>query len=133
MNVINLTGRMAETPELKMSTSNKAVCSFRIAVPRPRIKDTTDFFTCVAWENKAEFVSRYFRKGQRIEISGILTTRQYKTKDDKKHTLYEILCDTVDFGESKKESEVAGQQPLASASISTDDFTELSSDDDLPF
>ena len=135
MNVVVFTGRLTETPELKMTTTNKAVCSFRIAVQRPREKDVTDFFTCVAWNRDAEFVAHYFRKGQRIEVTGAMTTRQYQAKDGRKVTLYEVRCDTVNFGESKKEAE--GENAPSTAFTSndvTDNFTELPTDDsDLPF
>ena len=135
MNVVCFTGRLTETPELKMTTTNKAVCSFRIAVPRPRKKDVTDFFTCVAWNKDAEFVAHYFRKGQRIEVTGSMTTRQYQAKDGRKGTLYEVECEKVDFGESKKEAEAENIPPATFApNNDTDEFTELPTDDsDLPF
>lgn len=135
MNVVCFTGRLTETPELKMTTTNKAVCSFRIAVQRPREKDVTDFFTCVAWNKDAEFVAHYFRKGQRIEVTGAMTTRQYQAKDNRKVTLYEVRCEKVDFGESKKEAESENIPPAAfTPNNDIDEFTELPTDDsDLPF
>lgn len=135
MNYAGFTGRLTETPELKMTTTNKAVCIFRIAVPRPRKKDVTDFFTCVAWGKDAEFVAHYFRKGQRIEVTGVMTTRQYQAKDGRKTTIYELDCKTVEFGESKKEAEGEGTPPATFApNNDIDEFAELPVDDsDLPF
>lgn len=132
MNSIAITGRLTETPELKTSKSGKTVCAFRVAVPRPKIKDVTDFFTCVAWERNAEFVAHYFIKGQKIEINGILTTRSYE-KEGKKHILYEILCETLNFGESKQTADSTPTENI-SGKQDDEDFSEVSlSDDDLPF
>lgn len=135
MNFAGFTGRLTETPELKTTTDHKSVCTFRIAVPRPRKKDVTDFFTCVAWGKNAEFVAHYFRKGQRIEVTGTMTTRSYQTKDGRKATSYELECNTVEFGESKREAEGEGAPPATFApNNETDDFTEMPDDDsDLPF
>lgn len=131
MNIIAISGRLTRDPELKYTkASGKAVASFTLAVSRPGVKDTTDFLRCVAWDKKAEFVSRYFRQGQRMEVSGIITTRQYE-KDGSNRTVTEIRCDQVFFGDNKKaEAMDETEKPTAMPEI-----TELTDDDDgqLPF
>lgn len=129
MNIIAVSGRLTRDPELRYTTSGKAVTSFTVAVDRPGVKDKTDFIDCVAWEKKAEFVSRHFRKGKRIEVSGVLTTRSYE-KDGQKRKAVEVRCDQVFFGDSKNNSE-NGQAPAPSDG---DGFAEIDGgDDDLPF
>lgn len=130
MNIIAISGHLVRDPELRRSQSGKAVTSFTIAVDRPGVKDKTDFIDCVAWEKKAEFVSRYFRKGQRIEVSGIITSRTYE-KDGQNRKAVEVRCDQVFFGDSKK-SDDAG--PAAPAAPQADGFQEMEDGGDgLPF
>ena len=129
MNIIAVSGRLTRDPELRYTTSGKAVTSFTVAVDRPGVKDKTDFIDCVAWEKKAEFVSRNFRKGKRIEVSGVLTTRSYE-KDGQKRKAVEVRCDQVFFGDSKNSSENS-QAPAPSEG---DGFAEVDGGDgDLPF
>lgn len=129
MNIVATSGRLVRDPEMRHTTSGKAVTSFCIAVDRPGTKDKADFIDCIAWDKKAEFVFRYFHKGQRIEVSGVLTTRTYEKNGDKRKAT-EVRCDQVFFGDSKKESENSEY----SVPTTGNDFTEIpDSDEDLPF
>ena len=128
MNIIAISGRLVKDPELRYTKSNKAVTAFTVAVDRPGVKDKTDFIDCVAWEKKAEFVCRYFKKGKRIEASGVLTTRTYE-KDGQKRKATELRCGQVFFGDSKPED----GRPVPQLS-GGDTFQEMmDGDDDLPF
>ena len=130
MNISAISGRLVRDPELRRTTSGKAVTSFTVAVDRPGVKDKTDFIDCVAWEKKAEFVSRYFRKGQRIEVSGVLTTRTYE-KDGQNRKSTELRADQVFFGDSKKADDTA---PPELPPEQGDGFREMEGGDDgLPF
>lgn len=131
MNIIAISGNLTATPELKTTQNGVAVCSFSVAVRRPRVKDTTDFINCVAWRSAAEFVSRYFQKGQRIEVAGILTTRSFEDKNGNKRTAYEVLCDDISFGD-RKSTETEAPRPAFSNATSAD-FEEIAGDEDLPF
>lgn len=104
MNITAQSGRLTRDPELRFMKDNKSVCSFTIAVNRPGTKDKTDFINCVAYEKKAEFVAKYFQRGSRIEVSGILISRSYE-KDGQKHFVTEVRADQVFFGDSKKSQE----------------------------
>lgn len=125
MNTVAITGRLTSHSELKTTRNGVSVCAFDVAVPRLGVKDITDFYTCVAWRQTAETVSKYFTKGQKIEIVGTLTTRSWKDKDGNKRSKVEILCEQVGFGESKKEQKTSQNE----------DFENIAdiSDGDLPF
>lgn len=129
MNNISLVGRLTADPELKQTQSGISVTSFSIAVDRPGSKDTTDFLPCVAWRQTAEFVCRYFCKGQRIGLIGKLTSRKYEDKNGNPRTAYEVVADHVEFVESKKASDGNTTNNTAST---FDEYEEIA-DDDLPF
>lgn len=127
MNITAQSGRLTRDPVLRYTPDQKPVATFTIAVDRPGTRDKTDFFDCIAWDKKAEFVSRNFKKGQRIEVSGILTTRTYE-KDGSKRKVVEIRCDQVFFGDTKKEDKPPKHSEGESA------FNEINDDDgELPF
>lgn len=140
MNIIAISGRLVRDPELRYTGDQKACCAFTIAVDRPGTRDKTDFIDCIAWEKKAEFVSKYFKRGSRIEVSGIITSRTYEAKDGGKRKAVEVRCDQVFFGDSKKEQD-GGQQRSASyggysapESSGASDFEQLDDEDaQLPF
>lgn len=124
MNIVALTGRLTADVELKKTQSGVSVCSFSISVARPRVKDTTDFINIVAWRNTAEFIAKYFGKGDKIEITGILTSRSYEDSNGHKRTAFEVVADNVAFAESKKTETPAAAAP---------EYEEIKQDDDLPF
>ncbi len=148
MNNICLLGRLTADPELRHTPSQVAVTSFTVAVDRsytPKGQERqTDFIPVVAWEQTAEFVCRYFRKGQRIALQGSLRTRSYTDKDGNKRKAYEVVADNVFFAESKNggaapASHYDNQVPQYSepqpafSTASSGDFEEIVSDDELPF
>lgn len=147
MNIIALIGRLTNHPELKNTQNGTSVTSFTIAVDRPYTpkgqEKQTDFINCVAWRNTAEFVTKYFSKGQRIALNGALQSRKYTDKDGNNRTAFEVVADQVYFVESKKESggentpsNVTQFAPAQTGGFSTaaaQDFEEILGDGDLPF
>ena len=153
LNSVCLMGRLAVDPELKTTPSGASVCNFRLAVERtyqPKGQEKqTDFIGVVAWRGTAEFVSRYFRKGQLVAVQGSIQTRSYTDKDGNKRRSAEVVADNVYFGDSKRDAESAGpysggysapsggRSPAPSgfgAPDMGDQFAELSDDDgELPF
>lgn len=148
MNNICLLGRLTADPELRHTPSQVAVTSFTVAVDRsytPKGQERqADFIPVVAWRQTAEFVCRYFRKGQRIALQGSLQSRSYTDKDGNKRTAYEVVADNVFFAESKNggaalASHYDTQVPQynepqpAFSTASSGDFEEIVSDDELPF
>ena len=141
-NLVILTGRLTADPELKTTQSGVSVTSFSIAVDR-RVKSgedkQTDFINIVAWRQTAEFVTKYFRKGNMIGIEGSIQTRKYTDKNGNNRVISEVIANNVQFVEPKRDSAastVADSAPDASFSnAGTNDFADLGdvSDEDLPF
>lgn len=127
MNIIAITGNITADPELKTTPNGISVCAFTVAVRRPNTKDKSDFINCVAWRTHAEFISKYFRKGQKIEVDGCLTSRKWEDKNGSKRTSFEVIVNNASFGESKKSETRAAPQETA-----CEEFADLG-DNDLPF
>lgn len=105
LNHIVLMGRLTADPVLRRTGSGTAVAEFSLAVDRDYGKDSgkeTDFITCVAWRGTAEFVSKYFSKGQMAVVAGRLQIRSWEGKDGKKQRSAEVVAENVYFGEAKR-------------------------------
>ena len=138
LNSVCLMGRLVADPELRQTPSGVSVCSFRIAVDRtyqPKGQEKqTDFINIVTWRSTAEFVSRYFRKGQLVAVQGSIQTSQYTDRDGNKRTTFDVVADNVFFAEKKAESGETKQG--AGYDHSPDiqgDFEEIVGNDELPF
>ena len=125
MNNVTLIGRLTKDPDLKTTQSGLSVCRFTVAVDRPYSKEKqTDFINCLAWRQTADFICKYFAKGQRIALIGSIQTGSYE-KDGSKVYTTEVNVSNVEFCESKKQNkteqtnEATEEMPLV--------------DDDLPF
>jgi single-strand DNA-binding protein len=110
MNKVELVGRLTKDVELKTTSNQTSYCNFTIAVDR-RFKDAngerqTDFINCVAWRQTAEFIGKYFHKGNRIGVCGSIQTRSYE-KDGQKVFVTEVLVDEAEFVESQSKTESA--------------------------
>ena len=81
MNNLSISGRLVYEPEIKFTNNQTPLIRTRIAVDRHDRNKTTDFFSVLIWDKKAEFVKTYFKKGDPIEITGKLQTQNY-TKSD---------------------------------------------------
>lgn len=125
MNNCNFTGRITADLELKTTQNGTSVCSFTLAVKRPRVKDTTDFINITAFKQTAEYISKYARKGTLIEVSGVLTSRKWEDKNGNKRTTFEVLVSEASILESKKDK--------SSVDIEAGDFEEIGTESDLPF
>lgn len=146
MNSVCLLGRLTATPEQKTTTNGVSVTSFTVAVDRtyqPKgAERQTDFINCVAWRNTAEFICRYFQKGQRIALQGSLQSRSYTDKNGNNRVVFEVVVDNAFFAESKggagaprMDSQVPTYNEAAPAfsTAASGDFEEIVTDDDLPF
>ena len=149
MNKTLITGRMTRDPELRQTQSGISCCRFTVAVDRPYQKDKekeADFITCVAWRASAEFITRYFKKGDPIEIEGSLRTGSYQDKNyhDVTHYTTDVLVEKVNFTLSSKSSGNGEHSGSSEASQNTgnyqdsgysdlSDFEEILSDGDVPF
>ena len=140
LNVIAIMGRLARDPELRQTTTGKNVASFTLAVDRGRKDENgqnqTDWLNVVAWEKTAEFVCRYFSKGNLIAVTGRLQSRSYQDKNGNNRTAVEVLASQVSFcGKKKQENRQEERRENApSYSQGNDtDFALIEDDGDLPF
>jgi len=125
LNHIDLMGRMTKDPEYRMTQSEKPVCTFTIACERDGgAEKKTDFIDIVCFSATADFVSKWFHKGNMAAVSGRLQIREWKDKDGNNRRSAEINADHVYFGESKKRDETP-------ASVQYTDTVDT--DGDLPF
>lgn len=129
LNRITVMGRLARDPELRNTQNGTAVATFTIACDRDFKREEVDFINCVAWRQTGEFVSKYFHKGQLAVVSGRLQSRNWTDREDKKHTEWEVQCDNVYFGESKRGDGYAGGElqytPPKAPEVVADDGEEL--------
>ena len=150
LNRIVIMGRLTRDPELRTTQSGISVTSFTLACDRDikseNNENNVDFIDIVAWRQQADFVSKYFRKGQLVCVEGRLQARPWTDRDGNKRVSYEIVTDHVYFAESKRDStppeggypEVFNRRPATAETASRDnenDFVAASDDDDgeLPF
>ena len=152
MNNVSLIGRLTADPELRHTQSGMAMVRFTLAVDRNFTKQgeerQTDFISCVAWDKRAEMISRYFSKGNRMGVVGEIRTGSYTDRDGNKRYTTDVVVNGVDFCESKGGSTGNSEQrsntqsyqrqeqsaPAPSySSGDTGDFMQLTDDEDLPF
>ncbi len=144
LNIVVLTGRLTADPELKFTQQNNvAVTSFPLAVQRKYVsgqEKVTDFINVVAWRNTAEFICKYFKKGQMIAIEGSIQTRSYQDNDGNNRKAFEVVASGVDFVGSKSDNESSGEADQGTTlsgvrAPKQKSFTDYSNDDDgdLPF
>lgn len=148
LNKAILMGRLTVDPELKQTPSGISVTTFSLAVNRNYNREMTDFINIVAWRQTAEFVSKYFKKGQLVAVEGSIQTRNYEDKSGNKRTAFEVVCDQAYFAESKNSnssgfqnfgneegsSKPQTQNNTSFSSGSFEGFEELDIDDsELPF
>ena len=137
MNSICITGNLTRDIELKSSQSGLSVCTFTLAVKRPHTAETTDFVPCVAWRQSADFLAKYARKGNRVGVTGVLTSRMYEDRDGKKRTFYEVTASAVELLGSRVKSQnadqPAGKTQSEQVGVFEQEMGDMLSDDDLPF
>lgn len=152
LNRVIIMGRLVSDPDFRQTTNGVPFCRIRVAVNRPYRKDqeqSADFIGCTAWRAQAEFISRYFTKGQMILIEGQLRNNDFTDKDGVKHFSMDVLIDQVQFGESKKQDGEQQTQPRQQAArpqqqpdqkpaqtqtqLDLAEFEEILSDGEIPF
>lgn len=135
-NKVILVGNMTADPELKQTQGGLSVSSFSIAVNRRFSKDgeqACDFINIVAWKQQAEFVTRYFKKGQAILVCGQLQTRTWTDNQGQKRYATEVVADEVSFvGNSSSNTEAKPYVPNAYTS-NNQNFEAIPNDGTLPF
>lgn len=129
LNTVIIMGRLTADPELRKTQNGTAVSSFTVAVERRFQREQTDFINVVAWKQTAEFVEKYFHKGDMIALRGSIQQRNYEDKNGNKRTAVEVVADEVSFCGSKGEN----TQKNGAQFTEHNDFEEIPVTDDLPF
>lgn len=123
MNRVILTGRLTRDPELRTTQNGRIVTKFTLAVDRGYKKET-DFIDCVAWQKLAEIVADNLSKGRKVAVEGRLQIRSYETQEGAKRKAAEVVCDSVEFLDYKREpgedDDTIGQ--LAGIEVDPDDL-----------
>jgi single-strand DNA-binding protein len=140
INRVILVGRITKDPEMKQTQSNIAVVSFTLAVNR-QFTDSSgerqaDFIQCVVWRKQAENLARFVKKGALLGIEGRIQTRTYEADNGTRYVT-EVVCDSVQFLESKGDSTGETTYQKDTDTADNDEFYEtskqLAAEEDLPF
>lgn len=132
MNSVQIIGRLVADPEMKYTNGGATIAKFRLAVPRRFKKEgqpETDFLNCLAFGKTAEFVEKYFKKGNRIALNGSIQTGSYKNKDGQTVNTVDIVADNVEFVEGKQ----AEEKPEAAGADNGFMYVPDGSEGKLPF
>ena len=133
MNSVQLVGRFTRDPEVRYTDGGSSIARFSLAVDRKFKQeggDSADFINCVAFGKTAEFIERYFRKGQRIGLNGRIQTGSYTNQDGNKVYTTDVIAENVEFVESK------GTEGSAKPSdVPSNEFVNIPDgiDEELPF
>lgn len=139
LNKAILMGRLTRDPEKRYTRDNQSVANFTLAIDRgwsgPNGERQADFIDCTAWGRQADFVDQWFTKGMLAIVVGRIQSSSYEDRNGNKRTKIAINCDEIQFGETKKAREQAGNAaagdypPLPEPQ----DFQELPDNSDVPF
>lgn len=96
MNKVFLVGNLTADPLPKQTTTGKTVVNFSVACnDNVQGKDHTNFFNCVAWNQQANYISTYVKKGDTVAIDGRLNKRSYVNKEGRNVNITEIIVDSI--------------------------------------
>jgi len=139
-------GRLTRDPERRETQSGTPVTSFTVAVdrgytPKDGGERKADFIRVVAWDKLADFVAKYFVKGQLAAVAGRLEINDWTDKEGAKRQSPEIRATNVYFtGDKRGDTPAQLSNPKEdygagyTTPVESSDFAELDMDDgDLPF
>ena len=150
INNVTLAGRITKDLELKTVGTGTSLLNFSIAVERSYTnaqgERETDFINIVAWRGTAEFIARNFKKGDGINITGNIQTRNYENNSGQRVYVTEVIAAEARFTIQNKNNKQGSQQqsqqqnnsPFANTDFNSNDPFETNNatdipDDDLPF
>lgn len=138
LNNLAIQGRLACNPEMRQTTTGKSVASFRIACSRGRKDanghDLVDWIPVVVWDGRAEFVCKYFQKGDMIILAGRVQSRTYTDKNGSNRSVLELVANEVNFAGSKSSGGGSNSAPAGdSYNEPTVQYDEIEDEGDLPF
>lgn len=122
-----LVGRLSKDPDLRYTPNGVAVCNFTVAVKNPFSKnDDADFINCVTWKKQAENLANYMSKGSMVGVDGRIQTRNFEGQDGKRVFVTEVNAESIQFLDSKKNSE-------PKKTLESESEPQPTNSDDLPF
>lgn len=138
LNNLAIQGRLACNPEMRQTTTGKSVASFRIACSRGRKDanghDLVDWIPVVVWDGRAEFVCKYFQKGDMIILAGRVQSRTYTDKNGSNRSVLELVANEVNFAGSKSTGGGSNSVPAGNSyNEPTVQYDEIEDEGDLPF
>ncbi len=149
LNKVVLAGHLTATPELRQTPNGVSVTTFSIAINRRFSKNAdgqsqnsnVDFITLVAWRAQADFITRYFKKGSAICVTGSIQSRSWTDQQGAKRYSTEVLVDEAYFVDSNTQGGGFAPQDsfetpapqFSSAPTAAAQFEDMSNEDDLPF
>lgn len=145
-------GRITNDLEVRQTASGLSVLRFNVAVDRPTkqgAEKQTDFISCTAWGQRAEFIYRYFGKGRMIALEGNIKTGSYQNKNGETVYTTDVIVERTSFtGEPKNENNGgfnggnnqgysntnnSYNSPQGASSYTSGDYEEVISDDGVPW
>lgn len=143
INRVILVGRITKDPELKVTQSNISFVRFTLAVNRQFADQSgerqADFIQCIVWRKQADNLAQYIRKGALLGVEGRIQTSTYETDNGTRYST-DVVCDSVQFLESKNTTSQNDNHYIEQPSVSNDDSDEfyetskeLAAEEDLPF
>lgn len=137
LNKVELMGRLTETPEIRYVNGATPVVNFTLAVPRtkknPDGTRAADFIACSAWRNTAEFVAKYFTKGQQAVIVGSIRTKKWLDMENETRYRTEVLIDDIYFAGQKPDAQPVQPTQYTPPEIYAPPLENLADDEELPF
>lgn len=121
MNNCVLVGRTTKEIELRRTNSGKSVATFTVAVNRRGKNDGADFIQCVAWNRTAEVLNQYVHKGDRVGITGSISTRKFEDNHGNRRYITEVIVQSFEFMQDKRNN---SYEPINGG---------VDMDEDLPF
>lgn len=105
-----LMGRLTKDPELKATTSGKRVCSFTLAVDKPGKDAGANFIDCESWEQTAEFVGKYLKKGALVFIEGRLDQQTWEKDGQKRSAIRVVVSMAQAIGKKEQNDNIPTQK-----------------------
>ncbi|EGQ4213860.1 single-stranded DNA-binding protein [Staphylococcus pseudintermedius] len=142
LNRVVLVGRLTKDPEFRTTQSGVEVATFTLAVNRnyknKNGEQQADFINCIVFRKQAENVNNYLNKGNLAGVDGRLQSRSYENQEGRRIFVTEVICDSVQFLESKNNNQSNNQQQRGQAPAQDNPFTNANNpididDEDLPF
>jgi single-strand DNA-binding protein len=143
LNRVQLIGNMGRDPEMRYTTSGKAVCNFSVATshtwkdPDGAPQERTEWHNIVAWGKLGEICHQYLAKGRQVFLEGRLQTRKWQGQDGSDRYTTEVVIDNmILLGGGRNEGGAPARQP-AEAGHGRSSYNGgaggAMDDDDIPF